>query len=106
MDNLGKAAKQLNTLLRPLVAMMIQELRPKDDELSMNAAYERYGRAWIEDQRNKGNLLCRYKGNRKVLSIADIECLRTAEQEMPKPVFKKKGETGFKVIRRGQSANE
>lgn len=88
MDVIGQKAAQLALLLEPLAAMMVKRIHPVDDEISMNAAYREYGRAWIEAHRERGNLLPRGKGNKLVLSRADIETLRAVESERPKVSLK------------------
>ena len=85
---MGKQARQLALLLDPLAAMMVKKIHPVKDELSMNAAYKEYGRAWIEEQRFKGNLTARAKGNRLVLSRAEIETLRAVYEQTPKVIIK------------------
>lgn len=65
--------------------LVLKELKPLSDELSIRQAYNLYGRRWITQQMEKGNL----KGHRKgaaqnspiILSRVDIECLREAEMQ-------------------------
>jgi len=86
MDDIGRQAQRLSLLLEPLAAMMVKKIRPIDDELSTNAAYKAYGRAWIEDQRRRGNLSPVAKGQRLVWSRSEIEALRAVEMQHPKVV--------------------
>lgn len=80
MDNDGIRARELRDNLRALVAVIISEYSPKDDELSMAAAYRDYGRSWVNRQVENGNLEVRFKETgRKVLSRADIESLKAVE---------------------------
>lgn len=63
--------------------LVLKELKPLSDELSITQANKIYGRRWIKTQMDRGNL----KGHRKgaaqnspiILSRVDIECLREAE---------------------------
>ena len=88
MTELGIQARELANLLEPLAAMMVKKIHPIQDEISMNAAYREYGRTWIEEQRLNGNLTPVTKGNRRVLSRADIEALRAVYSRTPKVTIK------------------
>lgn len=88
MDELGIKAKQLTLLLEPLAAMMVKRIRPIEDDLSTNAAYKAFGRAWVEDQRRRGNIDPIVKGQRLVWSRSQLETLRSADMMVPKVVLK------------------
>lgn len=86
MDNIGMEAQRLTLLLEPLAAMMVKKIRPVEDELSTNAAYKAFGRAWVEDQRRRGNLSPIVKGQRLVWSRSELETLRAVDMQHPKVV--------------------
>lgn len=88
MDDLGRQAQQLQLLLEPLAAMMVKKIHPVQDELTKNAAYREYGRGWIEEQILAGNLTPRAKGQKRVLSRADIETLRAVSMQAPKVIIR------------------
>ena len=99
MDKIGLEAQKLTLLLRPMVSMIVKEIRPADDDISMNAAYKAYGRVWIEGHRRNGNLQERKHGRRTILSRAQIECLRTAELNTPQLVLRANAKNGYVTTR-------
>ena len=99
MDNVGIAAQKLTLLLKPMAAMIVKEIRPVDDDISVNLAYKTYGRNWVERHRVAGNLQERKHGNRTILSRAQIECLRAAELDTPQLVFRANKKTGYETTR-------
>ncbi len=99
MDNIGREAEKIFFLLKPMVSMIVKEIRPTEDDISMNAAYKTYGRIWIEEHRRNGNLQERKHGRRIMLSRAQIECLRAAELETPHLVFRANKQTGYSTTR-------
>lgn len=99
MNHLGLEAQKLATVLKPMVALIVKEIRPLDDDLSMNAAYKEYGRLWVEGQRRAGNLQERHRGRRIYVSRAEIELLRTAELSTPQLVFRADKSTGYVTTR-------
>lgn len=99
MDSVGLAANKLMLLLKPMVAMVVKEIRPVDDEITVNLAYKTYGRVWVERHRLAGNLQERKRGNRTILSRAQIEALRTAELDTPHLVFRANKKTGYETTR-------
>lgn len=80
MDHTGQIAQTLQEMMKPLVAAIIKEIQPQRDELSTNNAHRFYGRRWIEQNRDRGNLHPIIKGNKVVYSRAEIEALLTAEK--------------------------
>ena len=76
-------------MLEPLAAMMVKKIRPLDDEISMNEAYRSYGRAWVEDQRRRGNITPRSRGNRLILSRSELETVRAVCDQTPEVIFKR-----------------
>lgn len=88
MNEIGLQAQQLANLLEPLAAMMVKKIHPIQDEVSMNAAYRDYGRAWVERHRLNGNITPRQKGQRLVLSRAELETLRAVDDATPKVVIR------------------
>lgn len=88
MNQVGYDAQELRTLLAPMVAMIVETIRPVQNILTVNQAYEKYGRRWIDDQIREGNLSFSTHGKRLTLSRADIECLLAAEKRQPKIEFK------------------
>ena len=69
----------IQDMLTPMVALFVREINPKKDEISKNKAFKDYGRAWIEDQIERGNLCTRRKGNVLLVSRAAVELLKKAE---------------------------
>lgn len=88
MDDIGLQAQRLALLLEPLVAMMVKKIRPLDDELSTNAAYKAYGRAWVEEQRRRGNISPAVKGQKLIWSRAELEALRAVDLQHPKVIVR------------------
>ena len=88
MTDIGLQARQLSNLLEPLAAMMVKKIRPVEDELTLNAAYKTFGRAWVERQRLEGNLTLRPKGKYLILSRAELETLRAVDNATVKAVIK------------------
>lgn len=84
MNEIGIQARQLANLLEPLAAMMVKKIRPVEDEISLNAAYKAFGRAWVDEQRANGNITPRSKGNRLILSRAELETLKAVSNATPK----------------------
>ena len=99
MNQVGLEAQKLANVLKPMVALIVKEIRPLDDDISMNAAYKTYGRLWIEGHRREGNLQERRRGRRIYLSRAQIELLRTAELNTPQLVFRADKSTGYVTTR-------
>jgi hypothetical protein len=83
MDRVGVIAENLRDVLKPMVAMIVAQVSPKEDYLSKNKAYELYGRRWIDGHIRRGNLNVRYVGSSRQLSKVDIELLIAAEKERP-----------------------
>lgn len=90
MDTIGQAAEQLRGLLDPMVALLVRQVRPVDDEISLRAAHEEFGRRWVDSHVKRGNITFRDKGKRRVLSRADLESLRAAEYFTPQLVMGRK----------------
>lgn len=95
MNEIGAQAQKLMLLLKPMVAMIVKEIRPMEDEISANAAYKSYGRKWVEKHRREGNLHEWHKGNRTIFSRAEIESLICAERETPQLIFRANKDTGY-----------
>lgn len=87
MDELGISAARLGQLLDAQAAYIVKRTSPLKDELSQRAAFRDYGRGWIKANIANGNLVARPRGNRLVLSRAEIETLRAVENS-PKIKFK------------------
>lgn len=83
MTDIGLQARQLANLLEPLAAMMVKKINPVKDDISLNAAYKAFGRAWVEKQRFNGNLTIRSKGKYLILSRAELETLRAVDNATP-----------------------
>lgn len=75
----GIQANELRRFLKPFVAMVVQEVAPRKDELSANQAYKDYGRRWIDAKTESGDLTPRYVNQRKLYSKAQIETLKAVE---------------------------
>lgn len=90
MDSIGQAAEQLRALLDPMVALLVRQVRPQEDDITMAAAYKEFGRRWVDSHNHRGNLQFRTKGKRRVLSRADLESLRAAENFTPRLVLSSK----------------
>lgn len=88
MNDIGLQAKQLANLLEPLAAMMVKRIHPIQDEITLNAAYKSFGRAWVEEQRFHGNITPRAKGKYLILSRAELETLRAVDNATPKVVVR------------------
>lgn len=84
MTDIGIQAKQLANLLEPLAAMMVKKISPVKDDITLNAAYKAFGRAWVEEQRFAGNITPRAKGKYLILSRAELETLRAVDNATPK----------------------
>ena len=80
MNQQGFDAQVLRDILKPMVALFVEQVTPTKNEISQNQAYHDYGRAWVEKQISDGNLTPRIKGNRKLLSRSEIECLIAVEK--------------------------
>lgn len=83
MNEIGLQAKQLANLLEPLAAMMVKKINPVKDDMTLNAAYKAFGRAWVEKQRFQGNITLRAKGKYLILSRAELETLRAVDNATP-----------------------
>lgn len=79
MNSIGLLAEQIGVLLKPLAAMVVREVRPTDDDISLHAARKEYGWSWVDSHISEGNLEFRVKGKRRVLSRTSLELLRSAE---------------------------
>lgn len=84
MDTFGERASEIRSLLQPIVALIVKELRPRDDEMSMNRAYDTYTRAWVDHHVAAGNIHRVRRGNKWVVSHAELQCLWAAEHEAPR----------------------
>lgn len=89
MDEIGLQAQRLSEVLDPLAAMIVKKIRPVDDDLSTNAAYKAFGRAWVEDQRRRGNIFPTSRGQRLIWSRAELETLRSVDLRRPEVVTTK-----------------
>lgn len=87
MTDIGRKAEEIKSLLRPMVALFVEQMEPRKDLISLNKAYEKYGRPWVERNVANGNLAVKPMGRKKLVSCAAIECLITAEMDTPKIVF-------------------
>lgn len=89
MDSIGRSAEELRRVLKPMVAMFVAEITPKKDSISISKAYSEYGRRWVNAQRERGNLNVRETPTgRLMVSRVELECLRAAEAEAPRAIFK------------------
>lgn len=56
----------------------------KEDDISQNEAYARYGSGWIRDRQERGYIHCRRNGpgqtSALVYSVFEIECQKRAEK--------------------------
>ena len=83
MTTLGKTAFEIQSILKPIAAMVVKELRPKDDVLSMNKVYDLFPRRWVDQQIREGNLHRKRYNSHWSVSRADIECLWAAANATP-----------------------
>ena len=88
MDFLGHSAFELQSMLRPIVDLIVKEIHPTKDEISLNEARSKYPRRWVDSQLERGNLKRVHRGNRWVVSSADLACLWAAEHEPARIIFK------------------
>lgn len=72
-----------------LVALEIQRyMAPQDDEISTNAAYDQYGRAWVQRYTNLKQLNPVTRGNKRVYSRSEIERVRAKESAAARLMIK------------------
>lgn len=83
MTELAYRAKDIKEYLAPMVAMFTAKVSPKEDDISLTQAYERYGRKWIDRRIERGELVTFPHGNKNCVSVAEIELLRAAERTLP-----------------------
>lgn len=83
METLRQSAHELQTLLKPVVDLLVKETRPKDDVLTLNKAYDIYGRRWVDHHIKAENLIPVKCGGRKILSKAECSCLWAVEHAQP-----------------------
>lgn len=89
MDSIGRSAEELRKVLKPMVAMFVAEIAPKKDSITISRAYSEYGRRWVNMQRERGNLSVRETPTGRIMvSRVDLECLKAAESEAPRAIFK------------------
>ena len=77
----GLKAKELQRLLKPLVAAIVKEVAPVKDEITANEAVTNFicTRRWLDEKTLNGDLTPRYVGKSKIYSRADIEALKATE---------------------------
>lgn len=83
-----------------LIALELRKLSsPKEDALSQNQAFQKFGRSWIEKHVTAGNLHPERQGGKLIFSLSEIERVRTKEVVAARNA-KKEAEVVFTYRRR------
>jgi hypothetical protein len=83
MNSLRLTAFELQNMLSPVADIIIKKTMPCKDELTMHQAQRKYTRRWVDHHVKEGNIVPVRRGNRMVVSNADLSCLWAAEHQLP-----------------------
>ena len=84
--------KEKIVLVAEMVAdRIIRECIPMEDEISENQARKAYGIKWLRKMKAEGLAKYARVGGRVLYSRHQLDCLRAAEREQAKLIFKKLG---------------
>ena len=83
MNEQGYMAQELKKLLAPMVAMFTAEVSPKSDLISLTKAYGLYGRLWVDNHLDQGNLSVVHVGNKRCVSKSEVSLLLAVDKEPP-----------------------
>lgn len=76
-------AQELKKVLTPMVAMFTAQVAPKSDLVSLTKAYELYGRLWVDNHIEQGNLSVLNIGNKRCISRSEVSLLLAVDKEPP-----------------------
>lgn len=88
IEHIAANFEQVSILIADAI---IARTNPVKDDMSENEAQEAYGTRWLNTMRDKGLATFSRIGNKKIYSRHQLDCLRAAEREQARLVFKKVG---------------
>ena len=91
MDTVKDMMLQLERISGLVADAIIRKTRPFEDDISENQAMKEYGERWLRRMKKDGLAKFNRIGNRNVYSRHQLNCLREAEREHARLVFKVAG---------------
>ena len=93
MESVITMMKELERCSNLIADAIIRRTVPREDDISENQARQLYGDKWLRRMKKEGLAVCHRIGGRNIFSRHQLNCLREAEREHAKLVFKKIGKT-------------
>lgn len=81
MNSISVLAKQYAELSELIADAILRRTSPVSDELSESEAKKAYGTRWLNRMRDEGLAQFQRKGNKKIFSRHQLDCLLSAEKE-------------------------
>ncbi len=88
MNSISVLAKQYAELSEMIADAILRRTSPVSDELSEAEAKKAYGTRWLNRMRDEGLATFHRKGNRKMFSRHQLDCLQAAERENARIILK------------------
>ncbi len=88
MNSIAIIAQQCVELSEVIADAILRRTSPVSDELSEAEAKKAYGTRWLNRMRDEGLAKFRWKGNKKIFSRHQLDCLLYAEKEHARLVLK------------------
>lgn len=81
-------ANDFATFTELIADAVLRKTHPAADEMSENEAQKAYGTRWLNRMRDSGLAEFTRRGNRKIYSRHQLDCLRAAETEHARLIIK------------------
>ena len=93
MESVKTIMNELEQCSNLIADAIIRRTVPCEDDISENQARQVYGDKWLRRMKKEGLAVCHRIGGRNIFSRHQLNCLREAEREHAKLVFKAIGKT-------------
>ena len=91
MESVKHIMNELEQCSNLIADAIIRKTSPCEDDISENQARQLYGDKWLRRMKKEGLAVCHKIGGRNLFSRHQLDCLREAEREHAKLVFKSIG---------------
>lgn len=91
MESVRDIMQELESCSNLIAEAIIRKTNPYSDDISENQARKAYGIKWLRKMKAEGLAKYARVGGRVLYSRHQLDCLRAAEREQAKMIFRKLG---------------
>jgi len=91
MESVKQIMNELEQCSDLIAEAIIKKTQPYEDDISENQARKAYGAKWLRKMKAEGLAKHARVGSRTIYSRHQLDCLRAAEREQARLIFKRIG---------------